>query len=78
MPRIEGVARKTTKEENEIFAHVGPGTPLCETFRRYWWAVGISEDLKDKPTYIRVLCEDLVLWRDADGKPALLGSKPFP
>jgi 5,5'-dehydrodivanillate O-demethylase oxygenase subunit len=75
MPRIEGVARKTTKEENEIFAHVGPGTPLGETFRRYWWAVGISEDLKDKPTYIRVLCEDLVLWREAGGKPALLGSR---
>ena len=73
--RIEGVARKTTKEENEIFSHVGPWTPMGETFRRYWWAVGVSADLKDKPTYIRVLGEDLVLWRDADGNAALLGSR---
>ncbi len=65
---------RTTKEENEILTHVGPGTPMGELLRRYWWPVGISTDLKDKPTFIRLLCEDLVLFRDHEGRPGILGA----
>ena len=56
---------RTTKEENEILTRVGAGTPMGELLRRYWWPVAISAHLKEKPTYIRVLGEDLVLYRDA-------------
>lgn len=66
--------RGTTKEENEILTRVGPGTPMGELLRRYWWPVGVSADLKDKPTFIRVLGEDLVLFRGKSGKPGLLGA----
>jgi len=59
----------TTKEENELLTGVGPGTPMGEFWRRYWIPVGISNDLKDKPTFIRVLGEDLVLFRDGGGRP---------
>ncbi|MGH7771952.1 MAG: Rieske 2Fe-2S domain-containing protein [Candidatus Binatia bacterium] len=65
---------KTTKEENEILTRVGPGTPMGELLRRYWWPVGFSAHLKDKPTFIRVLCEDLVLFRDGKGKAGVLGA----
>src|SRR5437773_2027809 len=68
-------SRRTTKQENELFAHVGPGTPFGETLRRYWWPVGIAEDLKDRPTYVRLLCEDLVLFRTSEGQVGLLGSQ---
>ena len=64
----------TTKKENEILTGVGPGTPTGELLRRYWWPVGISADLKDKPTLIRLLCEDLVLFRDGKGRPGILGA----
>ncbi len=37
--------------------------------------MGISSHLKDKPTYIRILGEDLVLFRDQSGRPAVLDSR---
>lgn len=67
---------KTTKEENEILTRVGSDTPMGEgeLLRRYWWPVGISGHLKDKPTFIRLLGEDLVLFRDSQGRPRILGA----
>jgi len=64
----------TTREENEVLTRVGPGTPMGELFRHYWLPVGISLDLKDKPTFVRVLGEDLVLFRDSSGRVGLLGA----
>jgi len=65
----------TTREENEILTRVGPGTPMGEVFRRYWLPVGVSADLGTKPTFVRVLGEDLVLYRDRSGTPGLLGAQ---
>ena len=65
---------KTTREENEILTKVGPGTPGGEMLRRYWWPVGISAELRNKPTFIRLLGEDLVLFRDGTGRPGVLGA----
>ena len=45
---------------------------MGETLRRYWWAIGISADLKDRPTFIRVLGEVLVLFRDGSGRLGLI------
>jgi 5,5'-dehydrodivanillate O-demethylase len=47
---------------------------MGEVFRRYWLPVGIAADLQHKPTMIRVLGEDLVLFRDQSGRPGLLGA----
>jgi phenylpropionate dioxygenase-like ring-hydroxylating dioxygenase large terminal subunit len=54
-------------------AHVGPGTPAGEWFRRYWLAVGTERDLLDIPQAVKVLGEELVLFRDESGKLGLLG-----
>ncbi len=64
----------TTRDENQLLTHVGPGTPMGELFRRYWLPIGVSADLTNKPTLIRVLGEDLVLFRDGTGKVGLLGA----
>ena len=53
--------------------HVGPGTPAGEWFRRYWVVVGTMRDLYDIPQAVRVLGEDLVLFRDPDGRLGLIG-----
>jgi 5,5'-dehydrodivanillate O-demethylase oxygenase subunit len=66
--------RPTTREENELLGSVGAGTPMGETLRRYWWAAAISDDLKDKPTLIRVLGEDLVIFRDGSGRVGALAA----
>jgi 5,5'-dehydrodivanillate O-demethylase len=61
-----------TPEENERLTRVGPGTPCGEMLRRYWWPVWFSEEVQDKPVPVRLLGEDLVLFRGATGKVGLL------
>ena len=61
-----------TAEENRRLTRVGPGTPAGEMLRRYWWPVWFSELVADKPVPVRILGEDLVAFRDGDGKAALL------
>jgi len=51
----------------------GPGTKAGEMLRRYWHPVCLSEKLKDIPMAVRMLSEDLVLFRDGQGRPGLLG-----
>lgn len=52
--------------------HVGPGAPCGELLRRFWQPVCLSEELKDLPKRIRILGEDLVAFRDGQGRPGLL------
>ena len=57
---------------NASLTEVGPGTPAGELMRRYWQPVGLSSELCDMPVPVRVLGEDLVLFRDGRGRPGLL------
>jgi len=59
-------------EENQILTQVGPGTPGGEMLRRYWWPVWFSEHVTDKPVPVRILGEDLVLFRDGSGACGVL------
>src|SRR5437870_1661364 len=64
-----------TQEQNELICRVGPGTPGGEFLRRYWQAVGFSSDYKPggQPREVRFLGEDLVMFRDTEGRMGLLG-----
>jgi phthalate 4,5-dioxygenase len=64
-----------TQEENDLLAHTGPGTPGGALLRRYWQPVALSEELAENgaPLPVRILSEDLVLFRDDRGRPGLLG-----
>lgn len=63
-----------TKEQNELLTRTGPGTPCGEFMRRYWQPVALSEELSaDTPIPVRIMSENLVLYRGESGKPALLG-----
>lgn len=55
------------------YPKTGPGTRAGEMLRQYWHPVCLSDDLKDLPYGVRMLGEDLVAFRGADGTPALLG-----
>lgn len=50
----------------------GAGTPAGELLRRYWHPVARSEEATSRPREVRLLGEDLVLYRDHSGKPGLL------
>jgi len=51
---------------------VGQGTPMGELLRRYWHPVGLAADAGPEPRQVRVLGEDLILFRDGAGKAGLL------
>lgn len=51
---------------------VGPGTPMGELLRRYWHPVGLAADAGAVPRKVRVLGEDLILFRDGEGRPGLV------
>lgn len=51
---------------------VGPGTPMGELLRRYWHPIGLGADATDTPRQLRVLGEDLILFRDKSGRPGLV------
>lgn len=54
---------------------VGPGTSCGEFMRRYWHPVGLMSDAGHKPKEVRVLGEDLILFRDKRGRPGLLHAR---
>lgn len=51
---------------------VGPGTPCGEYLRRYWHPVGVSAEVGMRPQNVRILGEDLILFRDGKGRVGLL------
>src|ERR1700760_3109136 len=61
-----------TKEENALFATVDAGTPMGEMLRRYWHPVGASEFVTTKPQRLKVMGEELVLYRGEDGLTSLM------
>src|SRR3954453_9769257 len=63
-----------TREENETLTRVGPGTPAGQLLRRYWHPVAVVQELTEsEPTkFVRVLGEDLVLFRDKSGNIGLI------
>lgn len=64
-----------TKEENNLLTVTGRGTPGGELLRRYWQPACLSEELPagGAPLPVRLLGEDLVMFRDDAGNPGLLG-----
>ena len=62
-----------TKEMNETLTRVGPGTPCGEMMRRYWHPIYPEVLLREKPVRkVRILGEDLVLFRDRSGNLGLV------
>jgi 5,5'-dehydrodivanillate O-demethylase len=59
-------------EENALFTRVGAGTPMGDLLRRYWHPVGISEFVTSKPQRLKVMGEELVLYRGASGETHLM------
>src|SRR5437016_14226039 len=64
-----------TREESELLTRVGPATPMGQLLRRYWQPIVLSDELPPggPPKPLKILGEDLVLFRDDQGRPGLLG-----
>lgn len=64
-------ARLLPEPDHEL-TQVGPGTPCGEYLRRFWQPVAFARDLGAVPLAIRIMGEDLVVFRDKSGRVGLL------
>lgn len=64
-----GLPQPTYRRE---LTEVGAGTPMGELLRRYWHPVGLAADACGTPKQVRVLGEDLILFRDGRGRAGLV------
>ena len=65
-----------TAEQNDLLTQITPGTPMGNLMRRYWHVIGAAEDLGTAWTKkVRLLGEDLILFRDRSGKRGLIAEQ---
>ena len=64
-----GRPQPTSRRE---LTEVTAGSPMGELLRRYWHPIGLAADASATPRQVRVLGEDLILFRDGAGRPGLV------
>jgi phthalate 4,5-dioxygenase len=63
------------QQQQEALTRSGPGTPLGALFRRYWIPALLASELPEldcDPVRVRLLGEDLLAFRDSDGRLGLV------
>src|ERR1700722_11500038 len=64
-------------EENEYLTETGPGTPTGSFMREYWLPAMISTELPGPdcdPVRVMMLGEQLIGFRDSEGRPGLIAN----
>lgn len=65
-----------TRKQNDRLTRVGPGTPMGDLLRRYWIPVGNVVELdQDAVRPVRLLGEDLTLYKSESGEYGLIGDR---
>src|SRR5277367_2942709 len=70
--RFSGYLHRQVPQEDAELTHVGPDTAGGEYLRRFWQPICFSDELKDLPHRVKILGEDLVVFRDLSGAVGLL------
>jgi len=62
-------------DENRLLTETGPNAPCGALMRRYWQPVALSEELPTggAPLKVKIIDEELALFRDDQGRPGLIG-----
>ncbi len=64
-----------TKEENDLLCRVEGDAPMGQLMRRHWIPVALVEEVSEPdgtPVKARILGEDLVVFRDSDGRVGVM------
>ncbi|HTE87105.1 MAG TPA: Rieske 2Fe-2S domain-containing protein, partial [Dehalococcoidia bacterium] len=65
-----------TREANERLTQTGPGTPMGNLLRRYWYPVATVNELDLEPVRaVRLLGENLALYRNEQGAMGLVAER---
>ena len=61
-----------SKHQNDLITRTGAGTPGGRLLRSYWQPIATSEEMAPgaAPLPIRIMSEDLVLFRDTEDSSA--------
>jgi phthalate 4,5-dioxygenase len=64
-----------TREQNDLLCQTGPGTPGGDLLRAFWQPVALSKEIPEggAPIPLKIMGEELVLFRDDSGRAGLLG-----
>lgn len=64
-----------SRQDNEFLTRTGPGTPMGDLFRRYWIPIMCARELPAPdcaPVRVTVLSENMVAFRDSEGRIGLI------
>jgi phenylpropionate dioxygenase-like ring-hydroxylating dioxygenase large terminal subunit len=64
-----------TREDNEFITRIAAGTPMGTAMRRYWIPALLAREVAEPdgpPVRVKLLGEDLLAFRDTDGRVGLL------
>ena len=64
-----------TREQNELLCRVEGSAPMGQLMRQHWLPLCLSEEVTERdgaPVRARLLGEDLVVFRDSDGRLGVL------
>ena len=65
-----------SEEQNRLLTQVGRATPMGELMRRYWQPICAASEIDDRWTRkVRLLGDDLVLFRDRQGRRGLIAEQ---
>jgi len=65
-----------TVEQNEELTQIGPGTPMGELLRRYWYPIAFEQDFDTLPAKtVRLLSENWTLYKTPSGKYGIISEK---
>lgn len=67
-----------SEADNELLTRVGPGTPMGTLLRRFWMPALVTDEIAEAdgtPVRLRIMGEDLVAFRDSDGRTGILGAR---
>ena len=70
--RFGAYYHRDVPQEDAELTHTGAGTPCGEYLRRFWQPICFSDELRDLPVRVKILGEELVVFRDFQGSIGLL------
>ena len=70
--KYRGYLQSEESKIDNVLAHIGPGSPCGEFFRRYWHPVSLSSEVGKNPIPLKILGEELVLFRTTNGELGLV------
>jgi len=72
MKNFSGYKQSKLPKSGGTISQTDPGSPCGEYLRRYWHPVALTSEVSTTPLQIRILGEDLVIFKTTESKIELV------